>query len=64
MMFSILANSRAVGRKSMMTVRSFHVTRSQWRDLAPAPKRGPLEGVRVLDLTRVLGKQKNLYWSF
>lgn len=39
-------------------VRSFQSCRTQLRDyVEPVVSRAPLEGIRVLDLTRVLGKQ-------
>lgn len=43
--------------------RSFNTSRAHFRNVeAPAPSaRGPLEGIRILDLTRVLGKNTQLY---
>jgi hypothetical protein len=40
--------------------RCFHQSASIFRDLQSknAFKQGPLDGIRVLDLTRVLGKRK------
>lgn len=62
MSLSLLLTKRAFIRKPVRSLvqRSFSSCQSSWRDLVDSPvttPRAPLEGIRVLDLTRVLGKK-------
>lgn len=55
---SYILSSRRFFVNRPVLVRSFQSCRTQLRDYAePVVSRAPLEGIRVLDLTRVLGKQ-------
>lgn len=63
MLGSVLSTSRFFVKKqpvNLLAQRSFNSCRTQLRDFVDAPptkaSRAPLEGIRVLDLTRVLGK--------
>lgn len=52
----ILSSRRFFLNKPWVVQRSFQSCRTQLRDYVEPTARGPLEGIRVLDLTRVLGK--------
>ena len=58
MSLSLLSSRRFFARNSTYIQRSFSSCQTQWRDFVetPATPRAPLEGIRVLDLTRVLGR--------
>jgi hypothetical protein len=63
MLTSLLSTSRYFAKKqpvNLLVQRSFNSCKTQLRDFIEAPltktSRAPLEGIRVLDLTRVLGK--------
>lgn len=60
MSLSLLTTRRFFTQKPVLIQRSFTACPTRFRDFVNAPKssstlRAPLEGIRVLDLTRVLG---------
>jgi hypothetical protein len=64
MSLSILSSRQFFVKKqaNILVQRSFSSCQSTWRDFVDSPvttPRAPLEGIRVLDLTRVLGTIKD-----